>query len=323
MSSRRADRLGAADRGEGRRSWRAGPSGRRPRRIGVGAALRDLAAAFKPLVMRRLEREIEDRVRGIPVDLNEYGYDPYGFHSDSFRSSALPSALLYRYYFRVAVNDIDRVPEGPVLLICNHAGQLPFDGAMLSMAMLLEATPPRLARPMAEYWVSELPFVSIAAARTGALVGTRENCVHMLDAGECVMAFPEGVRGMNKLYSQRYQLQRFGLGFLRLALETNTPIVPVALLGSEEQQPGLANLAPVARLLGMPALPITPTFPLLGPLGLLPLPVRYHFYFGEPLRFEGNASDEDAVIEAQVEEVRDAIHGLFERGLGERTSVFW
>ena len=95
MSSRRADRLDsrAADRGEGRRSWSAGSSGRRPRRIGVGAALRDLASAFKPLVMRRLEREIEDRVRGIPVDLNEYGYDPYGFHSDSFRSSALPSAV--------------------------------------------------------------------------------------------------------------------------------------------------------------------------------------------------------------------------------------
>ena len=293
------------------------------RSAGAVAALQDLVSAFKPMAVRKLEREIDERIREIPTELNEYGFDQYGYHPDSFRRSALPSALLYRYYFRVETNDIDRVPDGPVLLICNHAGQLPFDGMMLSMAMLLEADPPRLARPMAEYWVSELPWVSVVAARTGALVGTRENCVHMLDAGECVMAFPEGVRGMNKLYSERYKLQRFGQGFLRLALETKTPIVPVALVGSEEQQPGLANLSSVARLLGMPALPITPTFPWLGPLGLFPLPVRYRFYFGEPLRFEGNPSDEDAVIERKVKVVRDAIHAMFERGRGERRGVFW
>ena len=160
------------------------------------------------------------------------------------------------------------------------------------------------------------------AARTGALVGTPENCVRMLEEGACVMVFPEGVRGMNKLYRERYRLQRFGLGFLRLALQTDTPIVPVALVGSEEQQPGIANLTRVARALGMPALPITPTFPLLGPLGLLPLPVRYHFYFGEPLRFEGDPSDEDAVIDWHVQRVRRSIEGLLERGLRERRGVF-
>jgi 1-acyl-sn-glycerol-3-phosphate acyltransferase len=175
---------------------------------------------------------------------------------------------------------------------------------------------------MAEYWVSRLPFVSEMAARTGALVGTPENCITMLEAGECVMVFPEGVRGMNKLYSERYKLQRFGQGFLRLALETDTPIVPVALVGSEEQNPGLANLTGVARMLGMPALPITPTFPLLGPAGLLPLPVKYHFYFGEPLRFEGDPSDEDAVIKGYVDVVRDEIGSMFERGLAERKGIF-
>ena len=303
------------DGGPGRRGWG------RPAR-GLWSSFSDLLGSFQPLAMQRLAQEIDDRIAGLPVELNEYGFDRYGFHPDSYRLASLPSALLYRHYFRAETNDIERVPEGRVLLICNHAGQLPLDGAMLGMAMLLEATPPRLARGMAEYWVSRLPFVSEMAARTGSLVGTPENCITMLEAGECVMVFPEGVRGMNKLYSERYKLQRFGQGFLRLALETDTPIVPVALVGSEEQNPGLANLTGVARMLGMPALPITPTFPLLGPAGLLPLPVKYHFYFGEPLRFEGDPSDEDAVIKGYVDVVRDKIGSMFERGLAERKGIF-
>jgi 1-acyl-sn-glycerol-3-phosphate acyltransferase len=286
------------------------------------ATLGDLVGSLQPIAMRRLADELDERVAGLPVTLNEYGFDRYGFHADSYRRSSLPSALLYRHYFRAETHDIERVPEGRVLLICNHAGQLPLDGAMLGTAMLLEAEPPRLARPMAEYWVSRLPFVSEMAARTGSMVGTPENCSKMLEAGECVMVFPEGVRGMNKLYKERYKLQRFGLGFLRLALATDTPIVPVALIGSEEQNPGLANLKGLADMLGMPALPITPTFPLLGPLGLLPLPVKYHFYFGEPLRFEGNPSDEDAVIQRHVDVVRGEIESMFARGRAERRGIF-
>jgi 1-acyl-sn-glycerol-3-phosphate acyltransferase len=154
------------------------------------------------------------------------------------------------------------------------------------------------------------------------MVGTPRNCVSMLEDGEVVMVFPEGVRGMNKLYSERYRLQRFGLGFLRLALETGTPVVPVALVGSEEQNPGLANLPGLGRLLGMPAFPITPTFPWLGPLGILPLPVKYRFYFGEPLEFEGDPNDEDGVIQKKVEVVRKAIGEMFRRGLKERSGVF-
>jgi 1-acyl-sn-glycerol-3-phosphate acyltransferase len=188
--------------------------------------------------------------------------------------------------------------------------------------MLLDARPPRIVRPMAEYWVSQLPFVSEMAARMGSLVGTPRNCIEMLAAGECVMVFPEGVRGMNKLYRHRYELQRFGQGFMRLALQTGTPIVPVSLVGSEEQQPGLANLESLGKLLGMPAFPITPTFPWLGPLGLWPLPVKYRFYFGEPLLFEGNPSDEDAVIEKRVAVVRASMEAMFARGLRERQGIF-
>jgi len=284
--------------------------------------LADLAGALQPMAFRRLGEQIEASLDRVPTQLNDYGYDRYGFHADTFRRTALPAALLYRHYFRVENHDIDRVPAGGVLLACNHAGQLPFDGTMLTISMLLAAEPPRIVRPMAEYWVSRLPFVSTLAARTGSMVGTRENCIKMLEAGECVMVFPEGVRGMNKVYSQRYVLQRFGLGFLRLALLTGMPVVPVALIGSEEQQPGIANFQALARWLGMPALPVTATFPWLGPIGLMPLPVKYHFYFGEPLFFEGDPSEEDVVIQEHVDVVRASIEAMFERGLRERRGVF-
>jgi 1-acyl-sn-glycerol-3-phosphate acyltransferase len=144
----------------------------------------------------------------------------------------------------------------------------------------------------------------------------------VLKNGECVLAFPEGVRGMNKLFSQRYQLQRFGTGFMRLALETATPIVPVAIVGPEEQQPSFANLEGLARTFGAPALPITLTFPWLGPLGLLPLPVKYRIYFGEPQHFEGDAADEDAVIDAKVDELKTKIAGMLARGRREREGIF-
>lgn len=289
---------------------------------GAAGALRDLAGAFTPLAVRKLQSEIDDRLAKIPTHLNEYGYDAFGFHPDAARRSLLPAAVLYRYYFRAEVNDIERVPEGRVLLICNHAGQLPFDGAMLGTAMVLDADPPRICRPMGEYWIPRIPFFNVSAARSGALVGTPQNCVSMLEDDEAVMVFPEGVRGMNKLYSQRYQLQRFGLGFMRLALETETPIVPVALVGSEEQNPGLANLEGVARMLGFPALPITAGFPWFGPLGMLPLPVKYRFYFGEPLHFEGDPNDEDASIQRKVDVVKSSITSMFQRGLAERAGVF-
>ena len=292
------------------------------RRRGITGALSDLAGALVPLRFREIERELETRVNRLPTRVNEFGFDPYGFKPDVIRFSSLPAVLLYRYYFRTECHDQKNVPRGRVLLIANHAGQLPFDGLMLATAMLLDADPPRIVRPMGEYWIPRIPWFNVLAARGGVLVGTPENCVSMLEAGECVMVFPEGVRGMNKPFSERYRLQRMGLGFMRLALETDTPIVPVGIVGSEEQQPGLTNLPALGRLLGMPAFPITLGFPWLGPLGILPLPVKYHLYFGEPMRFEGAPTDEDASIEEKVEEVRRAISDLLERGRRERKGVF-
>jgi 1-acyl-sn-glycerol-3-phosphate acyltransferase len=292
------------------------------RRPTHGSVLRDLLGAVLPLSARDLALEVEERVSKLPNRINEYGFDAYGLSPDFLRRGVLPGVLLYRYYFRTECFDIERIPPGRCLLVANHAGQLPFDAMMLTTALLLEADPPRIARGMGEYWIPRLPFLGTAAARGGAMVVTPENCRHMLENDECVMVFPEGVRGINKPFRERYRLRRFGQGFLRLALEARAPIVPVGIVGSEEQQPGLANLPRLGRLLGMPAFPITPTFPWLGPLGLLPLPVKYRIYFGEPLDFEGDSNDEDAAIEARVAEVRGAIEALLARGLRERRGVF-
>ena len=270
-----------------------------------------------------IEDEIDSRLHRIPTHLNAYGYDAFGFHPDAARRALVISALLYRYWFRVETHGIDRLPQGRMLLIANHAGQIAIDAGMIGAAMVLEAEPPRIIRGMGEYWLPTVPWVNIAMSRTGSVVGTRKNCVDLLEADECVIAFPEGVRGMNKLIWERYQLQEFGYGFMRLALETHSPIVPIAVVGSEEQAPAIANLRGLGQLLGMPAFPVTLTWPWLGLLGLIPLPVKYHIHFGEPLRFEGNPNDEDEVIAEKVEQVKERIAAMLADGLAARRSLFW
>ena len=284
-----------------------------------------VAGASQLLVepVAELEREIEERLRRIPTHLNAYGYDAFGMNPAAAKRALLASALMYRHWFRVETHGIERVPAGRMLLIANHAGQVAIDATMIGTAMVLEAEPPRIIRGMGEYWLPTVPWVNVAMVRTGSVVGTRKNCVNLLQAGECVIAFPEGVRGMNKLIWERYQLQEFGHGFMRLALETDTPIVPIAVVGSEEQAPAIANLRGLGRLLGMPAFPVTLTWPWLGPLGAIPLPVKYRIYFGEPMHFEGNPNDEDDVIADKVEQVKERIATMISTGLQSRRSLFW
>jgi len=290
---------------------------------GLGRLARQLAGVAASNPLRELSREVAERIAEAPLALNDYGYDRFGLHAESARRMLMPTALLYRYYFRVETVDIDRVPEGRLLLIANHSGQFAYDASMLSVAMLLEARPPRLCRGMGEYFLWKVPWMGVLASRVGALVGTPENCVAMLEHGECVMVFPEGARGANKPFHKRYQLQGFGRGFMRLALETGTPILPVGIVGAEEQQPGLANLEGVGRWLGLPSLPITITQPWLGPLGsVMALPTKYRIYFGEPLHFEGDPNDNDAAVDDRVAVVKEAIAKLLERGLRERQGVF-
>jgi 1-acyl-sn-glycerol-3-phosphate acyltransferase len=318
-----------ARRGRPQPVARKAPKAKRPVAEEAGVAELLLEAArilwrsLSPDVVGKLKREVDARMRRIPTQLNGYGYDPWGLSIDTARRAAFLSSLLYRYYFRVESHGIENLPSGRVLVIGNHAGQVAIDAAMIGTAALLEAEPPRILRGMGEYWLPTVPFVSILMTRTGSVVGTPKNCVDLLQREEAVIAFPEGVRGMNKVLSQRYHLQRFGTGFMRLALATGAPIVPVAVVGSEEQAPGIANLQSVAKFLGMPAFPITLTWPWLGPLGLIPFPVKYSIYFGEPLFFEGDPDEEDALVEKKVDAVKRTIQRMLIQGLRERRSVFF
>ena len=276
-----------------------------------------------PPPLRPLARDIDERISRIPTRLNEYGYDPFGFDPEFARPLILGLTLIYRHWFRVETRGVERVPRGRVLLIGNHAGNtFAWDGAMLGTALFLEGEPPRMARGMAEYYLPKIPFFNVFMHRVGSVVGTPANCVQLLEQEEAIMVFPEGQRGFVKTYRQRYRLQRFGLGFLRLALETGTPIVPVGIVGGEEQSPGLANVRPLGRLIGAPAFPITIGFPWLGLAGFLPLPVKFRIHFGEPLQFEGDPADDDATIETKVEVVKDAIRGLIAEGLEARRGWF-
>ncbi|MBL9039066.1 MAG: acyltransferase family protein [Archangium sp.] len=247
----------------------------------------------------------------------EYGVDPFGFDLDYSLSMVTPFIWLYQNYFRCEVRGLENVPRGRVLLISNHSGQLPADGAMIAVAMLLQADPPRIVRAMVEKWVPTLPFVSTFFARVGQIVGTPENCRRLLERDEAILVFPEGIKGISKLYSQRYQLQDFGLGFMRLALQTRTPIVPVSVVGAEEQAPAFTNLASIAKLVGLPVLPVTPQ------VVPLPLPTKYRITFGEPLVFTGSHEDDDAELEKKVTAVKATIQRMLEQSLTERKAVFW
>jgi 1-acyl-sn-glycerol-3-phosphate acyltransferase len=276
-----------------------------------------------PLALRALADEVDERIARVPTTSNEYGYDPFGASMEFARKTSAIGAFLYRHYFRVESHGIEKVPDGRVLLIANHAGNtLPMDGGMLGMSMLLDAEPPRMVRAMAEFYLPRIPWWSELIHRAGAVVGTPENCVRLLEREEAIMVFPEGARGFIKPFSQRYKLQRFGTGFLRLALQTKTPIVPVGIVGSEEQSPGLLDSTALAKLIGAPAFPVTWFFPWLGLLGYLPLPVKYRIHFGDPIRFEGDANEDEESVERHVARVKDEIALLIEEGLAQRKGWF-
>jgi 1-acyl-sn-glycerol-3-phosphate acyltransferase len=291
----------------------------RPRNVGSSSLVKRLL----PPALRKVQDDLETRLARIPTAVNEFGVDPFGYEPRFAAQMLLPLALTYRHWLRVETTGIERVPEGRVLLIANHGGNtFAWDGAMLTMSMLLDADPPRVVRGMAEFYLPTLPFFGTMMHRMGSVVGTPSNCAQLLDRGEAIMVFPEGERGFVKPYTQRYQLQRFGLGFLRLALETDTPIVPVGIVGSEEQSPGLLRSHWLGKLVGAPVAPITLTFPWLGLASFLPLPVKFRLHFGEPLRFDGDANDEDAVIEKKVDVVKDAIRAGIAEGLAARKGWF-
>lgn len=273
-----------------------------------------------PLSARQRIDDFRERLQQIPTNLNEYEYDPFGLDLSFFEEFAPLFVLGYDLYHRVEVSGVENVPEGPVLLVGKHAGNtLPMDAGAVVTAMILEGEPPRIPRGMAESYLPKIPFFNQLVYRGGAIVGTPENCTRLLRAGECILVFPEGSHGFIKPYSKAYQLQRFGLGFARLALETGAPVVPIGIVGSEEQSLGLLDSKGLARLIGAPAFPVTWGFPWLGLLGFVPMPVKYRLHFGKPTQLQG---DEDDVLQEQVRIVKDEISHLIQIGLHERKDWF-
>ena len=290
----------------------------------VERSLEALLGTFGDRMVQRAERmlgeDLDARMRRVLLHPNETGVDPFGFDPGTARYVLALSAFLHRFYFRTEVHGIERVPSGRVLVIANHSGQIPLDGMMIGTSLMLDAEPPRFPRSMVERWSAELPFVSVLFPRCGQVVGSPENARRLLENEEALVVFPEGSRGISKTFEHRYQMVDFGLGFMRLALETGTPIVPVAVIGAEEQLPAVANLKPLAKLLGMPAFPIIPQMLVGLPF---PLPTRYRLWFGEPMTFQGDPDDDDAVIAQKVATVKQSIQSMLHHGLKERTSIFW
>jgi 1-acyl-sn-glycerol-3-phosphate acyltransferase len=266
-----------------------------------------------------LGEDMVQKLQFLATRQNEYGYDPFGFNRDDARVAAAVAHVLYRKYFRVETFGIENVPDGPCLLVANHSGQLPWDGVSIASSLLFDRSPPRLVRAMVERFVQKLPFVSYFLARCGQILGTPENCRRLLDAGEAILVFPEGVRGISKPITRRYQLEPFGAGFMRLALETRAPVVPVAIVGAEEQLPSF-NLTPVARVLGLPSFPLMPTPPFVP---VWPYPVRHRIHFGEARSFVGDPDDDDEQMAPLVKRVQGTIQSMLQVGLKERKHIFW
>ena len=245
-------------------------------------------------------------------------YDRFGFSPEVMRRAFPFFQALYRGWFRVQSEGHANLPEsGPAVVVSNHAGLLPFDAAMTVIDIALHTDPPRLCRAIVDRWAGTLPWINVFYARCGQVIGTRENFADLLDDGQLVLVYPEGVEGIRKTIAQRYRLQSFRVGFVEQALRSRAPIVPMAVIGSDDQAPILYDLKPLARVLGLPAAPITPTFPWLGPLGLLPYPVRYKIVYGEPLRFHerfGPEGAEDArLVRYLANQVRRTVQQLIDR----------
>ncbi len=314
-----AARPPAARRGNGSAAGEPGAlaSTEAPARRGVSLAEVDLPKAGRG-VERLLGEEPRRRLAALLAGLGEEGtYDRFGLSRDTLRQAFPAFYALYRFYFRVTSRGHEQLPAGPAVLAANHGGLLPFDGAMAVLDVMLHTDPPRLPRAIVDRWAGALPFVNVFFARVGQVVGTRENFGALLDDGELVLVFPEGMEGIRKTVSQRYRLQRFHVGFVEQALRARAPIVPTAIIGSDDQAPILYDVKPLARRLGLPVAPITPTFPWLGPVGLLPYPVRYRIVYGEPLafheRFGPDAAEDAPLVRALASQVRRSVQLLMDR----------
>jgi 1-acyl-sn-glycerol-3-phosphate acyltransferase len=256
-----------------------------------------------------------------------YPEDEWGFDED-FADLVEPFfRFLYDRWWRVRMEGVSRVPpHGRVLLVANHAGILPWDGTMISVALLREHPLPRHPRFLVLNWAFDLPWISIFLRKVGGVVASPHNALRLLEQDQLVAVFPEGIKGSGKPFGERYRLRRFGRGgFVEVALRTGAPIVPVAVVGSEEIYPKLGELPAVARLIGAPFVPVTPTFPWLGPLGAVPLPSKWRIEFCEPIETASHGPDaaaDRALVLELSERVRETVQEAVYRNLVLRGSAF-
>jgi 1-acyl-sn-glycerol-3-phosphate acyltransferase len=265
------------------------------------------------LKTKLVSKELNQQLDKINKPVGSLGYDPWGFNTDTNKIVLAMFSGVYNKYFRVETKGIENVPDtGPVLIIANHSGQLPIDGTLIAYALANRKKAPRLPRAMIERFFPTVPYLGNLLNQIGAVLGDPENCAKMLENGEAIVAFPEGIRGSGKLYKDRYQLQRFGNGFVHLAMKHNTPIIPVGVVGCEETIPAFANIKPLAKLLGIPYVPVA-----------LPVifPAKVILNFGKPIYFNHEDLTEEQVTR-RVEKVKSAINALIAKGLEERTGIF-
>jgi 1-acyl-sn-glycerol-3-phosphate acyltransferase len=260
--------------------------------------------------------------RGANYEVDEFGFDPQW--TESFLSVFM---VLYRDYWRVETTGVENVPAtGRALLVANHAGVLPWDGTMIKTAVFAEHSHPRHVRALVASMFLGMPVLSWFLRRTGQTVGHPDDTRRLLERDELVLVFPEGVRGTGKSFKDRYRLRRFGRGgFVATAIRSRAPIIPVSVVGSEEIYPMVADLAPVARFFGLPYFPITPFWPWLGALGMIPLPSKWRIQFHAPIHVEEHppeAADDQNLVMALADEVRDTIQQGIYNNLRLRRGVF-
>jgi 1-acyl-sn-glycerol-3-phosphate acyltransferase len=246
-----------------------------------------------------------------------YGYDAFGMHRDWLAAAQALAKPLYRRYFRVSSYGVEHVPAaGPAILIANHAGMLPLDAAMICMDVIAHTSPPRMVRCIGDRFLPELPFVGTLINRCGAVSGTSANVRRLLEGGELCLIFPEGVPAIGKPFRERYQLHGWRVGHAELALQHGVPVIPIAVIGSEEQWPQIGRIAKLHPF-GAPYLPI--------PATPLPLPAHYHIHYGPPITLLGPGAAADLqpqTIERAAHATRAAVEQLIRAGLAARKGVF-
>ena len=268
---------------------------------------------------RFLSDELKTKLEDVHFQDAGHGYDAFGLHPSAIQMGIGVFSWIYESYFRVVSVGAEKIPQtGAAILAANHSGNVPIDAMMLWNDVIRQTDPPRIGRGIADHFVTALPFIGTLFARGGMVGGSRGNVRSLLETGELLMIFPEGVPGIIKPWSKKYQLQKFRVGHAQLAILHSCPIIPVGIVGAEEQLPSFYSSKRLGKMFGIEAVPI--------PVTPVPLPVRYRIYYGDPInvqdRYSPSDSDNPEILKQVATEVRDAVHQLIQRGLKERKGVF-